>query len=129
MTHPILALQSTLVAAWRADPDLMVFDAPPAGRAPPYVTIARHDLLPRDGDMAAGFEHRLLVHAWTADASRKSAVAMADKLVTIALGASLDSASLAITLRRHERTDTAIDAEAGRARAAVALTFFSEPKP
>ena len=127
MTHPILALQASLVAALRADPAIALFDAPPAGQSPPYVVIARHDLLPRDGDAATGYEHRLLFHAWVADASRKAVVALAETLVSRALAATLDSAALKVTLRRHDRTDTSIDANTGRARAAVAMTFYSEP--
>lgn len=126
MTHPILALQATLVAALRGA-DVTVFDAPPAGRLPPYVVIARHDVLPRDGDETPGHEHRVLLHAWTADASRKSAVAMAEQLVAVATGDDLSSDALQVTLARHDRTDTAIDAVTGRARAAVGLTFYSEP--
>ena len=126
MTHPILALQATLVAALRAT-DLLVFDTPPAGQAPPYVTIARHDVLPRDGDVATGYEHRLLFHAWAADASRKAVVALAEALVDAAMAANLDSDTLLVTLRRHERTDTSIDPATGRARAAVGLTFYTEP--
>jgi len=72
MTHPILSLQASLVAALRTA-DIAVFDAPPAGQAPPYVVIARHDVLPRDGDTAPGYEHRLLLHVWAAEASRKAA--------------------------------------------------------
>jgi hypothetical protein len=116
MTHPILALQVPLVAALRDALDVPVFDAPPHERKPPYVTIARHDVLPRDGDDAPGHEHRVLLHAWVLEA-RMSAV----------LGAALDGDELVVTLRRHERTDSAIDAVTGRARAALALTFFSEP--
>ena len=126
MTHPILSLQATLVAALR-DAGLTVFDTPPQGQVPPYVVIARHDVLPRDGDDAPGHEHRLLLHAWTAEASRKSAVAIAEAVVGATLAAELSSDALAITLKRHDRTDTAIDPFTGRARAAIALTFFSEP--
>ncbi len=129
MTHPILALQTTLVAALRADPAMTVFDTPPPGQSPPYVTIARHDALPRDGDGTPGHEHRVLFHVWVADASRKAVVTLAETLVTRVLAATLDSASLKVTLRRHDRTDTAIDGNTGRARAAIALTFFSEPNP
>jgi hypothetical protein len=125
MTHPILALQATLVAGLR-DAGLTVFDAPPPGKLPPYVTIARHDMLPRDGDDAPGYEHRLLFHAWAADASRKAAVTLAEVVVATATAAALDG-DLRVTLRRHERTETAIDAVSGRARAAVAMTFYSEP--
>jgi hypothetical protein len=126
MTHPILALQGELVAALRAK-TLAVFDAPGPGREPPYVVIARHDILPRDGDAAPGHEHRLLLHAWTAEPSRRSAVALADTVVATALDAGLDSETLLVTLRRHERTDTGIEPVSGRARAAIELTFYSEP--
>ncbi|HWA42161.1 MAG TPA: DUF3168 domain-containing protein [Hypericibacter adhaerens] len=126
MTHPILALQSTLVAALRLA-GVTVFDAPPQGALPPYVSIARHDVLPRDGDEAPAHEHRLLLHAWTAEASRKSAVALAEAVLSAALAATLDSAGLVVTLRRHDRTDTAIDPATGWARAAIAMTFYSEP--
>jgi len=126
VTHPILSLQGTLVAALR-DAGLTVFDTPPQGQLPPYVVIARHDVLPRDGDAAPGHEHRLLLHAWTAEASRKSAVAIAEQVVSTALGAELSGAALLVTLRRHDRTDTAIDPVTGRARAAVSMTFYSEP--
>jgi hypothetical protein len=127
MTHPILALQASLVAALRAEPDIAVFDTPPPGRQPPYVTIARHDVLPRDGDEATGYEHRLLLHCWVADASRRAVVTLAETLVAAAMTADLDSGTLRVTLRRHDRTDTSIDPSTGRARAAVAMTFFSEP--
>lgn len=126
MTHPILALQASLVAALR-DADLAVFDALPAGQSPPYVVIARHDVLPRDGDTTPGNEHRLLLHLWAVDPSRKAVVALAESVVGIALAAALDGDDLRVTLRRHDRTDTAIDASSGRARAAIALTFFTEP--
>jgi hypothetical protein len=126
MTHPILSLQGALVAALRGA-DLTVFDTPPQGQTPPYVVIARHDLLPRDGDDAPGYEHRLLLHAWTNEASRKSAVAIADLVVSTVLVAELSSDALLVTLQRHDRTDTAIEPFTGRARAAIALTFFSEP--
>ena len=126
MTHPLVVLQAGLVAAWRGA-GLAVFDAPPAGQPPPYVTIARHDVLPRDGDTAPGYEHRLLFHAWAADPSRKAVVALAETLVARAQAADLDGAALTVTLRRHDRTDTAIDPTTGRARAAIAMTFFTEP--
>lgn len=125
MSHPIVLLQAALVAALRADGPTPVFDTPPQGQAPPYVVIARHDVLPRDGDGTPGHEHRVLVHAWAGEASRKSALAIAERVVAVALV--VTSASLTITLRRHDRTDTAIDAETGRARAAVTLTFLTEP--
>jgi hypothetical protein len=125
MTHPIVLLQAALVTALRAELEPPVFDAPPKETSPPYVAITRHDVLPRDGDAALGHEHRLLLHVWTADASRKAVLAIAEEVVEIALG--IASEDLTITLRRHDRTDTAIDQAAGRARAAIALTYFTEP--
>lgn len=134
MTHPILALQSTLVPALASDAALAaltganaVFDAPPRDRHPPYVAIARHDLVPRDGDLAPGHEHRLLIHVWAREPSRRAALAIAERVLTVALGAPLDGPDLRVTHRQHERTDTALDLDSGRARAAVTLRVFSEP--
>jgi hypothetical protein len=124
MTHPIVMLQAALMTALRAELEPPVFDAPPRDTAPPYVAIARHDVLPRDGDAAPGHEHRLLLHVWAADASRKSVLAIAEAVVEIALGVA--SEDIAVTLRRHDRTDTAIDAATGRARAAIEMTFYTE---
>jgi len=112
MTHPLVVLQAGLVAAWR-EAGLAAFDAPPAGSVPPYVVIGRHDVLPRDGDV------------WAEGASRKAVVALAGSAVDAALEAALDG-DLRVTLRRHDRTDTAIDAVTGRARAAVSMTFYTE---
>ena len=49
-------------------------------------------------------------------------------IVEDVLDVALDLASddVAITLRRHDRTDTAIDTGTGRARAAIALTYYTE---
>ena len=132
MTHPIVILQGALVAALRADTELAalvgaaIFDAPPRGAEAPYVAIARHDLLPRDGDITPGFEHRITFHVWAAEASRRVALAIAGRVLAVTLAAELDGA-LRVTLRQHERTDTAIDLDTGRARAAVAVRMFSEP--
>ena len=125
MTHPIVLLQSALVTALRAELEPPVFDAPPKETSPPYVAIIRHDVVPRDGDAAPGHEHRLLLHVWAAEASRKAVLAIAEEVVEIALG--IASEELTITLRRHDRTDTAIDQATGRARSAIALTYFTEP--
>lgn len=132
MTHPILSLQSALVTALEEDAELAVligtgavFDAPPKGRRPPYVTIARHDVLPRDGDLTPGHDHRVLLHAWSAAASRKAVLAIAERVLAVAMSADLD-AELVVTHRRHEWTDTAIDRQTGFARAAIALRIFTE---
>jgi hypothetical protein len=129
--HKISRLQGALVATLKADAALLallgddgVFDAPPRGRAAPYVVIARHDLIPRDGDLAPTGEHRLLIHCWSDQPSRRQALALAERVVAVAL--ELVAADLVVTHRQHLRTDTAIDARSGQARAAVALRFFSE---
>jgi hypothetical protein len=125
MSHPIIGLQAALVATLRAETETPVFDAPPREAAAPYIVIARHDLLPRDGDGAPGHEHRILLHVWAAEASRKSVLAIADEVLGHLLA--LESEGLVVTLRRHERTDTVIDTKTGRARAALSLTYFTEP--
>ncbi|MHB1104213.1 MAG: DUF3168 domain-containing protein, partial [Devosia sp.] len=128
MTHPIVSLQSTLVPALTADAALTaliganaVFDAPPRDKHPPYILIARHDLLPRDGDLAPGHEHRLLLHVWAREPSRKAALAIVERVLAVALGAALDGPDLRVTHRQHERTDTVIDLDTGHARAALTL--------
>lgn len=128
MTHPIIELQAALVAALKADAELAdvgVFDAPPQGAAPPHIAIARHDLLPRDGDVAPGHEHRVTLHVWAGQPSRRAALAIAERVVAVA--EALAPSALRVTHIQHERTDTAIDSETGQARAAVAFRFFTEP--
>jgi hypothetical protein len=133
MTHPIVSLQAALVAALRTDSELgaligdAVFDGPPKEAVPPYVAIARHDVLAREGDLAPGSEHRILLHVWAADASRKAALAIVERVVAVALTATLTGGALRVTHRQHERTDTAMDRDTGLARAAVALRLFTEP--
>lgn len=133
MTHPIVALQGALVAALKADATLTglisgnIFDAPSMDAVAPYIVVARHDLVPRDGDAAPGNDHRVLLHLWHPDASRKAVLAIADRVLTVALGGTLAPAGLLVTNRSHERTDTAIDLETGAARAALTLRFFTEP--
>src|SRR5690606_36451421 len=102
-----------------------IFDAPPKGTRPPYLTVARHDLAPRDGDAAPGWEHRVVLHAWAAEASRKAVLAIADRVLPVALHAALDG-ELGVTHRRHVRTETVIDRGTGFARAVVELRFFTE---
>ncbi len=130
MTHPIIQLQAALVAALKADAQLTalvgtsIFDAPPKDAAPPYVAIARHDLVPRDGDAAPGQEHRLALHIWAGQPSRRAALAIAEQVLAVALA--LAPGSIRVTHRQHDRTETAIDLETGQARAAVTLRFFTE---
>lgn len=129
--HPISQLQGALVTALQSDAALVaivgadgVFDAAPNGRPAPYVVIARHDMIQRDGDAAPGQEHRLLLHCWGDQPSRKRALDMAERVVEVAVG--LNSAEITVTHREHVRTETTIDKDTGLARAAVGLRFFSE---
>jgi hypothetical protein len=132
MTHPIVLLQAGLVAALKADMALSalvgtaVFDAPPRGASPPYVAIQRHDVAPRDGDIAPGYEHRVVLHVWAAEPSRKAALAIAERVLAVALSAEA-AAGLKVTHRRHERTETNVDLASGNARAAVVIRFLTEP--
>jgi hypothetical protein len=124
MSHPIVELQAMLVAALRAE-DLPVFDAPPSGATPPYLAIVRHDVAPRDGDEAPGHDHRVAIHCWATTPSRKAALALAEQVLAVGLGAL--SGALVITNAVHERTETAVDGETGFARAAVVMRLFTEP--
>lgn len=131
MTHPIVSLQSALVAALEADAALValvgsrgVFDAPPQNRPAPYVVIDRHDVRQSDGDITPGQEHRVLVHCWSERPSRKGALAMAERVIAAKDG--LVPVGLKVTLAEHMRTETVIDAATGQARAAVLLRFLSE---
>lgn len=129
--HTIMQLQTALVAALDADAALTalvgeggVFDAPPRGRAAPYVVIDRHDLRPRDGDLAPGFEHRVLLHCWSDRPSRKGALAIAARVAHVATG--IVPTELVVTLVEVMRTETVIDTQTGQARAAMLIRFLSE---
>jgi hypothetical protein len=129
--HPISLLQGALVAALKGDAALVaivgadgVFDAAPNGRPAPYVVIARHDVIQRDTDSAPGQEHRLLLHCWGDQPSRRRALDMAERVVAVA--DSFGAAGIAVTHREHVRTETVIDRDTGHARAAVGLRFLSE---
>lgn len=129
--HPISLLQGTLVTALKSDAALTaiigtdgVFDAAPNGRPAPYVVIARHDVVQRDGDGAPGQEHRLLLHCWGDQPSRKRALDMAERVVVVAMG--FVATGITVTHREHVRTETVIDRDTGLARAAVGIRFLSE---
>ena len=129
--HVISLLQGALVTALKGDAALLaivgadgVFDAAPKGRPAPYVVIARHGLIQRDGDNAPGQEHRLLLHCWGDQPSRKRAVEMAERVVAVAVG--LVATEITVTHSEHVRTETVIDRDTGLAKAAVSLRFLSE---
>lgn len=101
-----------------------MFDAPPRGRPAPYVVIERHDMRQNDGDETPGQEHRVLLHCWAGQPSRRDALDIAERVV--AAGLELAPSGLVVTHAGHMRTETAIDGATGLARAAVTLRFFSE---
>lgn len=121
--HSILAVQEALVTALRAE-GLVVFDAPPKGVAAAYVVVAQHDVIQRDGDLAPGQEHRVVLHCWAGEPSRALAVGLAERVVGQALA--LAPEGLVVSLARHVRTETVIDGKTGRARAVVTLRYLSE---
>lgn len=129
--HPISLLQGALVTALKSDAALTaiigadgVFDAAPNGRPTPYVVIARHDVVQRDGDGTPGQEHRLLLHCWGDQPSRKRAVDMAERVVAVAMA--FVATGITVTHREHVRTETLIDRDTGLARGAVGIRFLSE---
>lgn len=129
--HPITALQTALVSALEADAALTaligaggVFDAPPRHRRPPYVVIERLDTRQRDGDEAPGQEHRVLLHCWSDQPSRKAVLEIAERVVMV--GLALVGSVIVVTHAEHMRTETVIDGATGQARAAVLLRFLSE---
>ena len=129
--HPISLLQGALVTALKDDVALVaisgadgVFDAAPNGRPAPYVVIVRHDVVQRDGDGTPGQEHRLLLHCWGDQPSRRRALDMAQRVVDVAVACV--AVGITVTHREHVRTETVIDKDTGLARAAVMLRFLSE---
>lgn len=128
------AMQTLLVSAWASDTELLaalggafVFDAPPKGQIPPYVTVIRHDVTPRDGDLTPGAIHRIVVQCWHPLASRRAVLTLSDRIVAVALNAALSSEGLLVVNRQFEKLETAIDLKTGHARANVTLRFFIEP--
>lgn len=129
--HPIAVLQAALVGALGADAQLValiggggVFDAPPRSRPAPYVVIDRHDMRQRDGDATPGQEHRVMLHCWSDQPSRKAALDIAARVAVA--GLAVVPVGLAVTHAEHVRTETVIDNATGQARAAVLLRFLSE---
>ncbi len=134
MSDAITALQTSIVAALNADGALSaligadaVFDMAPKGKAAPFVTIVRHDLIVRDADLSPGNDHRLHLQLWHPEPSREKLMAMVERVVAVVTGTDLDSVSLNVTHVAHQRTETAIELKSGRARALVVFRLFSEP--
>lgn len=134
MTHPIIELQTTLIAALNADVQLIdllgseaIFDAPPKGKKPPFVAIIHHDISPRDADETPGNDHRVLLNIRHNHVSRKAVLEIAERVIYVALNADLNSANLQITHALHLKTQTRIDNKSSTSLATIAMRFLSEP--
>jgi hypothetical protein len=127
--HPITVLQAALVEALNTDGVLLsmgvlIYDAPPRDSMAPYIAIDRHDVRQRDGDEARVQEHRVLLHCWSDQPSRKLALDIAERVLAVAPTIVPDG--LMVTHAEHMRTETLIDGRTGQARAAITLRFFTE---
>lgn len=134
MIHSATLLQTSILAALAPDATLTalvgaggVFDRVPKAKSAPYITIARHDVLARDADLAPGSDHRLQFEAWYPQPDRSGALAIAERLIALLLAADFSDDDLLITHARHVRTDTRIDPKSGHAHALIQMQFFSEP--
>lgn len=133
MAHAVTDLQTQLITALRADAVLTslvgeaIFDAPPRGKRPPYISIIRHDVRNRDADLSPGFIHEMTCHCRTARSSRGDVLAIAERFVEVALESDLSTSNWLVTHQHHVRTNSTIDLSTGQARAVVILKFFTEP--
>lgn len=134
--HDAMAqLQAALITVLNADAGLTslvgadpVFDAPPKGRKPPYVTIIRHDAEDRSEQAGEGFAHRLAFQVWMDRTSRTDTLAIAARVGAVGLGASLSMDDFLATHRHLERTETFVDLKTGWTRATVRLRVMTEPQ-
>ena len=134
MVYPIIELQIKLIAALKADSQLItllgseaIFDAPPKGKKPPHIAIIRHDLISRNSDEALGNEHQILLHIRHNNVSRRAALEIAERVIHIALNENLSGDNLLISHAQHIRTESKIDHKSSTALAAIFMRFLSEP--
>ena len=134
MTHPIIDLQTQILAKLNADAALVslvgadaIFDMPPKGKKGIFLTILRHDIIIRDADLAPGYDHRLQVRIWGEGPNRSSVLAPAERVVSVLKQTNISSPILSVTHVNHVRTDTQIDLKTGRATATIFFRILSEP--
>ncbi len=134
MAHAIIELQTKLVAALKADMQLIsllgndaIFDAPPKNNKAPFVAIIRHDVITKDGDEAPTNEHQLLLHCRHNNVSRKAVLEIAQRVIITILGGDFSSANQHVTYANHIKTQTMIDNKSSTALAAISFKFLSEP--
>jgi len=126
MSGPAGALQGAVFAALSADAALTallgganIFDGPPRNAAAPYVHLG--EIEARDWSTAteAGAEIVFAVVAWSRQAGRSEAMAVAERVRTVLQDADLALAAWRLVNLRHVSTETA-RAEKPEGRRAVA---------
>lgn len=131
--HPVASLKVALKAHLLGDADVApligasVFDTPPRGAAPPYLTFG--DALMRDGGATGGeasiIEIDLIVFASERGTARALRIAAA---IGKALGQPLPAlAGHRLVGLEHRQTTTRHDAAASLTRATLRLRAFTEP--
>jgi hypothetical protein len=102
MTTASLALRAAIFNALASDAALTaalgpnrVYDSPPRGARPPYVTLGETRLRDVSGDGGATQEHQLTLHAWSQQGGHKEAHALAGALLQ-----ALDDAPLPLDSHR-----------------------------
>lgn len=135
MAHPVSLLNAALITAWSADAELnqliganAIFESPGRGLEPPYVVVTRHDVRGRNTDASPGWDHRLRVTIWAGDPNTKEALAIAERLVSVAANLTLSGPQLWLTHVEHVSTQSGIEPRSGRGRAVVDWRFLTEPQ-
>lgn len=135
MSDASLALQKAIVAALKADAHLKVligdppriYDDPPRDAPFPYVTIGASTLADWDTSEAPGFEHAILLHAWSRYGGRREA-----RLIQGALHAALHERALSLDGHRlanlrFEFADVFRDEDGETAHAVMRFRAVTEP--
>jgi hypothetical protein len=130
MTHAATRLERALLVALRADPALKalvgasIYEAPPPGGRAPDIALIQHDLSPRDADLVAGHEHRLVFQLRASGAAKKPVHDMAERIAAVL--AALVPADIAISLRRLDTLETSVDAVKREANGRLVVRLFSD---
>ncbi len=133
-THAAWDLQQAVFDALVADPDLVtllggtfVYDAVPPNTDAPYVHLS--DVTARDWSTAteAGTEVAFTVTAWSREAGRREALAIADRVQAALHDSPLTLAAHNLVNLRHLATETASTLIRGGRRARARFRAVLEP--
>ncbi|WP_158266756.1 DUF3168 domain-containing protein [Alsobacter soli] len=131
MSHPILALRTALRALLVADPALVallggerVYDEPPRGAEPPYVTFGEASA--RDWS-TGGCQHALALVAWSRQGGDAEVLAVLDRIAALCADPPLALAGNRLVLLRVASQETARPDKAGLRRAVIRLAALTEP--